>query len=855
MLRKSRLSAAVAFALASAAVVATPVSAAEEGQNVEKLQKIKVTGSRISRVDVEGATPVVSVSKAKIEQSGQQTVADYLKQASYNSFGGFSPSSGSSAQSQATVGLRGLGSERTLVLLNGKRIAGSPSMGGTSINLNTIPMAAVERIEVNLDGGSALYGSDAIGGVINVVLKEDFDGLLFQGRLGSPSEEGGDEKSGSIVTGITGEKGSLTMVYEHDVKDVIYMRDRDYLAKQGATAPSLYGRNIKGTDPVTGKPVTKTLDGIDCANTGPGFVTKGTACRFDFAQVAAQTASRTRDTVYVNGRYHINDNVDFVPQVIGSRVTSFGRFAPAAAPFTVNGGTAGGDAVLAANGFDTGVGEKATVYYRFSNVGPRDNEVTDLTGTLNLGFEGTLPTEAVGDVEWNAGYMYSKTDNKNKGSGYVLNPSVQRLVDSGQFVDGEFSPSATSDLSYDTSRNSKMDFFQWYGGLGWDMGELPAGPVSWYLGAEYNDWSYSDIYDSQSEAGNVLGSSGNSGSGVRDVFATYIESLIPITEQIELNLAGRYDKYSDFGSAFSPKASLRYQPLDNLMFRTSWSQSFRAPGLDDLYAADSYSADFAKDYVYCQANGIANCPEEQYSTTRQSNKNLKEETADTFGIGVAYTPLDNLNLSLDYYYIKIDDVIQLATTQTQFYQELNTGSNPNVIRDANGDVEEVIAGMVNLGQLKTSGLDFKVDYKYDFNVATVRTDFSSTYILKYEEGLFAGGPMVDKKGWNGRPDFRFNSGVGVNVPEWWNFDAYLSANYIDSQSQDYVDGQETGHIASNTTWNLNLAVDTSWNGKIQAGVKNMFNRGPSLSDDGFTYDDYLYSIDGRVYYIDYTQKF
>ncbi|MGL5608350.1 MAG: TonB-dependent receptor domain-containing protein, partial [Aeromonas veronii] len=232
-----------------------------------------------------------------------------------------------------------------------------------------------------------------------------------------------------------------------------------------------------------------------------------------------------------------------------------------------------------------------------------------------------------------------------------------------------------------------------------------------------------------------------------------------------------------------------------------------------------------------------------------------EETANTFTIGTAYNPLDNLNLSLDYYYIKIDDVIQLATTQTQFYQELNTGSNPNVIRDANGDVEKVYAGMVNLGQLKTSGIDFKADYKYDFNSFTLRYDFGSSYTLKYEEGLFAGGPMVDKKGWNGKPDFRFNSGIGANFPQLWNLDTYLSTNYIDSQSQDYVDDKEEGHIASNTIWNLNVAVDTSWNAKIQTGVKNMFNRGPSLSNDGFTYDEYLYGIDGRVYYIDYTQKF
>ena len=624
---------------------------------------------------------------------------------------------------------------------------------------------------------------------------------------------------------------------------------------QGALAPSLYGRNIRGVDPITGKVVTKKLDGVDCEGSGPGFVTKGAACRFDFAQVAAKTASRTRDTVYLNGRYHINDNVDFVPQIIGSRVTSFGRFAPAPGAFSVNGGTAAGDAILAGNGFNTGAGEKATVYYRFSNVGPRDNEVTDLTGSMNLGFEGVMPTEAVGDVEWNAGYMYSKTDNRSNGTGYILAPSVQNLVNNGGFVNGNFSADATDQLSYDTNRTSKMDFFQWYGGLGWEMGELPAGPVSWYLGAEFNDWVYSDTYDSQSEAGNVLGSSGNSGGGVRDVFATYIESLIPITDQIELNLAGRYDKYSDFGSAFSPKASLRYQPLDQLMFRTSWSRSFRAPGLDDLYAADSFSADFAKDYVSCAANGTTNCPEEQFDTTRKANKTLKEETADTFTIGTAYNPIDNLNLSLDYYHIKIDDIIQLATTQDQFYLEFTNGSNKDVIRDAAGNVVMVNASMVNLGELTTSGLDFKADYKYDFNFATVRYDFGGTYILSYDSGLFTGGPVVDQVGWNAQPKFRFSSGIGANMPQWWNLDTYLSANYIDSQTQDYIDGEESGHIASNTVWNLNVAVDTSWDGKVQTGVKNLFNRGPSLSSDGFTYAEDLYGIDGRIYYIDYTQKF
>lgn len=868
MLRKSRLSAAVAFALASAAVVVTP-ALAEEGQNVEKLQKIKVTGSRISRVDVEGSTPVVSVTKAKIEASGQQTVADYLKQASYNSFGGVSPASGSSFQSQSTVGLRGLGSERTLVLLNGKRVAGSPTMGGTSINLNTIPMAAVERVEVNLDGGSAIYGSDAIGGVINVVLKEGYEGLTFQGRLGSPTEPGGDEASGSVVAGVNGEKGSLMAVYEHDKKDVVYARDRDYLAKQGNDAPSAYGRNVEGITGLdaNGDPIWKygplagatNADG-SCKEPFIGF--EG-GCNFNYGQVAATTASRSRDTLYVNGRYHINDNVDFVPQIIGSRVESFGRFAPAAGAFAIDPSNPNNAQFFADNGLDAaatqGLGEAAYAYYRFSNVGPRDNYVTDMTGSLNLGFEGTVTTESVGDMQWNAGYMYSKTDNKENGTGYVLQSAAQQAIADGKFVGGEFDPKSTAAMAADTSRRSTMDFYQWYAGVQWDMGELPAGPVSWYAGAEYNDWVYADKYDAQSEAGNIIGSSGNSSGGVRDVTAAYIESLVPITDQVELNLAGRFDDYSDFGSAFSPKASLRYQPLDNLMLRTSWSRSFRAPSLSDLYAADSFSADWAKDYVYCEANGIsaADCPNRQYDTTRTSNEELKEETADTWNFGVAYSPLDDLNLSLDYYTIKIEDVIQLNSLQSVIYDELNNGGSSNITRNSQGKISGAIAPMVNLGTLNTSGLDLKLDYRYDLTSATIRYDLGGTYILEYKEGLYAGGPVIDKIGQNGLPQFRFSSGVGVNVPQWWNMDSYLSANYIDSQSQDYIadTGEEVGHIASQTTWNLNVGVDAPWNGKIQVGVKNMFNAGPSLESDGFTYDDELYSIDGRIYYLDYAQKF
>ena len=230
------------------------------------------------------------MTKAKIEQSGQQTVADYLKQASLQLLWRRLPASGSSFQSQSTVGLRGLGSRAHPG--PAERQAGGglpPTMGGTSINLNTIPMAAVERVEVNLDGGSAIYGSDAIGGVINVVLKEGYEGLTFQGRLGSPTEEGGDEKSGSMVAGINGEKGSLMAVYEHDKKDVIYSRDRDYLAKQGNDAPAPMVATWKGSP-------ASMPTGIPSGNTAPGRATNadGTCKNPSSGSRAAATSTMAR---------------------------------------------------------------------------------------------------------------------------------------------------------------------------------------------------------------------------------------------------------------------------------------------------------------------------------------------------------------------------------------------------------------------------------------------------------------------------------------------------------------------------------------------------------------------------------
>ncbi len=873
--KTTALSVAISLALGTAAAFA-PVAAQAEEQQVEKLQKMKVTGSRLTRASMEGSTPVAVIGRAEIERAGDVSIADVLRKSSFNSFGSYSETSGSSWQSQATVSLRGLGGSRTLVLVNGKRLPGSATMGGGAANINAIPAAVVERIEVMADGGSAVYGSDAVAGVVNIILKEEFDGINVTAGAGIPSRDGGDEDNVSLVMGTSGEKGNIMFSIEHDSKDLIYQRYRDYLSSTNTDSAnyfdmsgvSIYGRNVYHGGEL------KALNGYntDESCTSKGFVGLtnypglGDICGYDYTGEAAQTSSLERNTVFVNGNIFLNDDTTFNAQLLLNRNESFGRFAPAAGYFTVDPTTDGGAAFFAENSLattyvdDDGVTQStgpAAIYYRFNNVGTRDTSVKDFQADFKAGLDGTLYTDNFGDVIWEAGYHLNFSNSNEIGSGYVFGSVASSLAESGEFVNGEFSEDATAQLSAPTGRETQMEMHQIYGGLQFDLAEVGDVVIPLYVGAEATTYDYFDKYDAQSEAGNIIGSAGNSAGGDRETYAFYAESLIALTDELEMNLAARYDDYSDFGSEISPKASFRYQPLDNLMFRAGAGLGFRAPTLSDLYSADSYSSDYATDYSYCTANGIAyaDCPTTQYDVTRTANKDLDAEKSTSFNFGISYSPIEDLDLTVDYYNISIEDVITLNTLQSMIDQERSSGaSNPNIVRDANGRIVEATAGLENLGTLDTSGIDLKVAYRYDFDFASVRYDFSGTYVLDYTAPEYVGGPVNNKVGRNGLPEYRFNTGAGVSFLE--GHDIYVSADHIADQAEDIDDNyKKIGKIDSHTTFNVAYNYLAPWDGKFTAGVRNLTDEDPSFESDGVTYNDELYSIQGRVYFVKYSQNF
>lgn len=210
------VSKAVRFALfGGAAAASLSLPAVQANENEQQLERIEVTGSRIKRTDMESALPVTVMSSEDIAKTGLTDVSAVLAQMPYNTAGSFISDAGSSASNHASSGMRGLGSNRTLTLINGRRIAPSATFGADATNLNLIPMDAIERIEILRDGASAIYGSDAIGGVINIILKKNYDGLGFDLKFANPTQGGRDEMSASMTFGNTSDKSSSLVIIEH----------------------------------------------------------------------------------------------------------------------------------------------------------------------------------------------------------------------------------------------------------------------------------------------------------------------------------------------------------------------------------------------------------------------------------------------------------------------------------------------------------------------------------------------------------------------------------------------------------------------------------------------------------------
>jgi iron complex outermembrane recepter protein len=857
MSKINQLSNAIKFALfvgASASLVSFSSFAQEEKkEEVKEVTGVTVTGSRIKRVDAEGASPVNVITREEIERSGEVSVADVLRNTTFSSSGNFRPQSGSSAQALADIDLRGIGSNRTLVLIDGRRAPKAP-FSGQSTDVNAVPLAAVERIEILSDGASAVYGSDAIGGVVNIILRKDFNGAEFKLGTSFSNLEGGDTETASAVFGISGDRGSMLAGASYSDRGIIFTRDRPWGATPGASTFSNTWQlpNAAGL----GVGPRNNFPGFAC-NTN-GFYLSGTTCVYDFNLQAADEAAINNKSLFARGEYEINENWLAYMNASVSRVESFGRYAPAPVQFTIRDGTPNDQNPAVDNPATPFVDEGGTVArHRFAAGGNRDTNTDANVYDFLAGFKGRI-----GEVDLDAGVRRNEYKFYEIGNGFVVRPLFEAAVNSGAY--NLFNPFANSQavinsVKTTTARNSTWKTEELFATASFGLFEMSGGSASGVFGAEYRTEDYADIYDSLSSAGVVEGSSGNSAGGGRSVRSAYFEVLLPIVSTFEVNVAGRFDKYSDYGSDFAPKVSMRWKPIESFALRGSYGEGFAAPSLDILTQQPAFSADSVTDLQTCVSFGFtaAQClnpvtgveREIQIDGTVVANSSLGSEQSKQFAIGAVWDATDWLTMTLDYTSIKIEDRIVQFSAQTLIDRNLNPalGAIPpglSVTRDpVTGAILNVTRGSANEGDLKSENIDFVARTKFDFSgYGVLENQLQVSHVRKYtiDDGQ-------NLSGTSGLPRFRATL---QNV--WTKGDFSLGWNVNHIGKQDRIGAGNYSVV----THDVQGAWNTPWKGRLAVGVSNIEGQLPQLrSFQGRPFNFSLYDAYGRQVYLNYTQTF
>ena len=866
MFVKNKLSIAIKAAISATAAgaLATGVTSAwAEADEESIMEEVVVTGSRIKRAVDDEANPVTFINEADLDMSGYSSVADVLRNTTYNSFGSFRERSGSSFGQIALVDLRGLGPDRTAVLINGRRVPGNPFTGQSSVDLNSIPLTAVSRIEILTDSASSVYGADAIGGVVNFVMRDDYNGGEVQLGITRPNAKGADSEVFKALFGASSDRGKVLSTFEFYERAAIFDGDRDYSAVQinGSSFGDTVGVSVGGnTGFLPGFSGAFTIGDCDpdvyAGEFTSPFGIPGVGCGFGYADISAQTGAVERYSTFVDASYRLTDDVETYVESRYSRINSFGRYAPAVGFFAVD------EPMRIANGLTPVAGangEPFSAFHRFVGHGPRDDDTTRDEFDFVLGVEGELANGAISFDGYARHYFYSATE---EGNTYILTNIIEELAASGVYdVLQPLSPenagavlasSATLSRDLDTSQNS-LGFN--VTGYGFD---LPAGEIGWSFGAEWAETNYNDNYDRQREAGNVIGSAGNSSAGDRTQKAVFSEVLVPIIEGLEVGAAVRWDEYNDFGDAVTPSINIRWNPefLDWAVFRASFNEGFKAPNLIDLYGSLAQSFNNVTDFPQCESQGIApeNCPTFQVENYSGGNPDLEAENAEAFNVGlVLYPPVvEGLSFSVDYFQVDTENrATDLRLSQlVQFAAEGILPPGTSVVRGSPteagqlGRLVRIDNVTTNAALLDIEGLDVRVRYTGDFDFGTLDGSLEYSRMKSFALQNSADESVLELIGEGGYPEDRVSAWLRLTRDD-------FTLNYAVNFIGEHGDG-ELEDYDSYLMHDIILEYRTPWNVDLTVGVANFTDEKPVI--DGIAgYDNnvtgVLYDLAGRRYLV------
>lgn len=826
------------------------------------LETVVVTGSHIRRTDTEGALPLQVIHREDVDRSGATSVEQVLQLVPANVNGQTMAQTVGNGDRPglATANLRGLGSGATLVLLNGRRLA-NYAFDGESVDLNSIPLAAIERVEVLRDGASAIYGTDAIAGVVNFILRKDYAGLTVSGNFSATQHGGGNEGDFNITAGVGDPQRDGYNVFvsaSYQKQQALYARDRDfssttYRPDQGVNLLSGFTFPANIID----RPRQRTLnpartDGCMPPRSlpfePPPFFTP--ACGFDFATATSLLPETERVSGMLRGTWRVNESVDVFAEVIVGRNT----FETAIAPFVLPAvASTFGQTIYPADGpyYPTefaaanGLSGDLLFGWRAMELGPRLNTTTTDMQRYVLGLEGN----AAG-WDYSAAAVYSANDQEVAYAGsYLYMSRIFAAMRTGLI--NPWGPSGpegqallASTVYSGTPQRADGSTSQVGAYASRELITLPAGPLAVALGAEARRERLSYDWDPSVQGGDSPISEGlQSVSGDRDVWAVYAEASVPIVRTLDAQLAVRHDDYSDFGSTTNPKVALRWQPLANALLRASWGKGFRAPPLYSLYTPtiDGSFAAPVEDPARCPVTDSADDCFGIVPTIVGGNTALQPETSEQWSVGFVLEPVHGLSFGADYWSIRMDDTISFLSGVTalaypdRFADRIQRGLVDPAYPDLPGPLTQLDLRLINLGATRTSGVDVFLTWAAPAqDWGRLQLGVQGTYVREWKT-QFNGIDYVSALG-------DATSGLPP-VPRWrttimldWSCQAW-GATLVYQMSTGYVENMPnpddgTRNVGAAANWDLQgrYTGDGPLRGwSFAAGIQNLFDQDPPFS--------------------------
>jgi iron complex outermembrane receptor protein len=867
--------------------------------------RVVVTGTNIIS-EQPSFVPETIFNREAVERTGSRSLGDFFQSLPQNSGPTFTENQNDSlAPGASAVALRGLGPDATLVLVNGRRVAPYPfAQNGITafVDLNSLPLAAIQQIDILRDGASAIYGTDAIAGVVNVRFLEKYDGALVSAGYGNTTDTDTSEYRAAFITGFSDERRGteLVVIADYFHREALFQTDRyfsfsiDQRRQGGSSFLSSVANPGTVFDPVTGDPlrVPADSDGTpEVSEFRPG------RNRFDRAPFQPLVPETERFGFTVRAKIRLAPAVDLFTE-FGCR-DSFTRQQLAPAPIE---GDVENIAVPAANPFNP-FGDDVIFRYRVTELGPRAGETDSEFYRAVAGVKVHLP----GNWELESAVLYSEVDTRDRTFNNLSRPALlAALADTNPATsfnvfgagDNVNNPATINGMRVTTTRDGESRLLGVDAKVTGPLFKLPAGNLLSAFGGEYRFEELSDQFDPFSRSGNVIDLNSTSASGDRDVIAGFAEFYVPIFSQdmaapgftsLDMQVAVRGENYSDFGSTVNPKVGLAWRPVpDWLLFRASWSTGFRAPSLLQSSTGTLTFSQELRDSRRFNVTGAAEDESQPIQILSGGNPDLDAEDSENFSAGLVLTPpvVPGLTISADYFHIEVENAI--ASLDPQFILD-NEDDFPGFVVRAPPSATDIALGIPgnvllvntrfqNLGFQRVQGVDVMAEYVTpEFSIGSFLLRADLAYIASFEQQASEIEPIRELVGTFARPEIRLRAQAGWR---YGGFSFLTTFHYTDS----YDDVTPGLRVDYNTTFDVlleyrfglrkpiaNEPASDKKNGvdqiqespfskcldglAVRVGVRNIFDDAPPFADNVAGYPAPLEDPRQRFVFIDIEKKF